>query len=141
MIEKLLNLRVLVYKRDDKSEMCEWKLSKRFYDYPHEFAVNSSSLYLFSPNLRSYVQFNKELKILEIKSTLLEESLLKEKVKIPIIGGLENEFEAKEAVKRFTWVTNKTFLIASHWGFEKYFFINDDGTCLELGSSQIPSFG
>lgn len=69
MIEKLMNHRVIVYKWSDEKD--SWVLSKRFYDYPHELSINSSSMYLFSPSLLRYVHFCKEKKCLVIKYTLL----------------------------------------------------------------------
>lgn len=132
-----MNHRVMVYKWNNNGS---WELSKRFYDYPHELSINSSSLYLFSPSLKRYVHYCKDQRCLVIKCTLLEDALRSEKIKIPIITDLSCEADAKLAARRFTWISNNSFLISSNWGFEKFFAINDDNTCTELGSSQIPSY-
>ena len=72
MIEKLVNLRVLVYERkfNETSKTFEWDLRKRFYDYPHELSDKSQSMYLFSPNLRKFIDYNIELQAFVLKDTL-----------------------------------------------------------------------
>lgn len=55
---------------------------------------------------------------------------------MPIITDLNCEADAKQAARKFMWVSNNSFLITSSWGFEKFFMINEDNkTCTELGSS------
>ena len=36
------------------------------------------------------------------------------------------EFDVGDAVRRFKWIDNNSFLIASPWGFEKLFNVTED---------------
>lgn len=70
MMEKLVNLRVLIYQQDPKSESVVWRLEKRFYDFPEEISKQSKALYLFSPDLLKHISFDVEKSCLVIKNTL-----------------------------------------------------------------------
>lgn len=140
MIEKLVNLRVLVYERkfNETSKTFEWDLRKRFYDYPHELSDKSQSMYLFSPNLRKFIDYNIELQAFVLKDTL-EPS--EKKLIIPLDTGSCKE-DISDAVRRFRWINDYKILVSSRWGFEKLYQFSDDYSSIqEISSSQILAFG
>lgn len=72
MIEKLLNLRVILYqrKRDSNNKTDKWEVVKRFNEYPHEISDKSQDLYLFSPDLKYFMTNNRKDRNITIKNAL-----------------------------------------------------------------------
>lgn len=76
MIERLVNLRVLVYKNEtDETGISKWILIKRFEDFPHDLSELSQSLFMFSPSLTRYINFDKVKGRFFIKMTLGKDSI------------------------------------------------------------------
>ncbi len=64
MIERLLNHRVIVYRREGN----KWRFLRRFNDFPHNLQVFSfNCLYLFTPNLENFVTIDNKTNELLIK--------------------------------------------------------------------------
>lgn len=57
MIEILKNQRVLIYrlKANEENGTMMWDFYKRFEDFPHDLRVLSECLFMFSPDLKQYL--------------------------------------------------------------------------------------
>eukprot|EP00347_Sterkiella_histriomuscorum_P021861 403332513 len=137
MIEILVNLRVNVYQsRQSKGGApLKWMLQKRFQDFPHDLSEISECLFMFSPNLQRYINFDKVKGLFFIRSTLNKDI----DIQIPQrLMNPQNE-NPKESVKRFKWVNNERILIANSSGYECLFNLNGD-QFEEISQSIIPCF-
>lgn len=125
IIEKLQNLRVFVYeviKPDDFMPESTIQLKRRFVDYPHDFSNLSQFNYLFSPNLRKFLTYDRKSENFIIRSTFPNDD--PQVITLPLLSK-SNDSNIHETAKRFKWVSNNSYIIASEWGFEKLYEIED----------------
>ena len=53
----------------------KWTLAKRFEEFPHDISELSQSLFMFSPDLRRYINFDKVKGRFFLKSILTDENI------------------------------------------------------------------
>ena len=61
MLERLINQRVFLFKRENMATpgMVKWTLVRRMKSFPMDLAESTSANYLFSPDLKYYLDFDK----------------------------------------------------------------------------------
>ena len=80
----------------------------------------ADSLFMFTPNLRRYVNFDKRDSTFIIRETLTDDQLgSQQAVLIPQYLMNPSKEEPLEIMKRFKWINNESFLICSDWGLEQ----------------------
>ena len=110
--------------------MMQWDFFKRFEDFPHDLRVLSECLFMFSPDLKSYLNYDKVKERFVIKNILSETKVLvPQSIMDP---AKENPLDI---ARRFKWVGNNHVLICNQWGFEKLFKVSEDGQLQEVSSS------
>lgn len=115
MLERLINLKVKLYtKGKTVNGHVTWTIAKRINNFPNNLSDISSYLYLYTPNLQKYLNFD-----LKRGRFYIHESLNNQSVEIPTSLMDPTTEVPKDVIRRFRWISNDSFLVANGWGFEK----------------------
>ena len=115
------------------SKEITWTLVKRIKRFPMDLASVTFVNYLFSPNLRFYLDFNKKDKMFVIKDTFTQ----LDKCKIP--NGLMHPGNGKDIMligKKFKWISNSLIKVINNDGIEKTVDITKD--CDQIYYCSVP---
>jgi len=103
-------------KKNEENGLMEWDFFKKFDDFPHDLKHLSECLFMFSPDLKSYLNYDKVKECFSIKNILND-------IKIIVPQSIMDPAKENpiDIAKRFKWVSNNQVLICNKWGFEKLF--------------------
>ena len=121
------------------SKEVTWKLKKKILRFPTDLANVTFVNYLFSPNFKYYLDFNKKKKVFVIKETFTQADYCE------ISNGLMNVKDDKDIVlvgKKFQWISNNTFRVINNYGTEKTVKIEPidkfKGKCTQISHCSVP---
>ena len=137
MMEKGSHFNIIIYNRKDidlKSKLVEWKPLRKFINLSSDISEFSVFNYLYSPNLKLFIDSNNSGDSFIIKRTLDNSILLT----LPV-GVTRPEFDRPaDLVKKFKWISNDRFKFVNFEGMEKIYEIQKDSTLSEIGHGRVP---
>ena len=125
MLEKLSDFKVYLYKKEvvpEKPKFIKWQLIRKLEDFSYDISEYSLNNYLFSPNLKYYLDFDVASKNYIIVDA--ESDQVFREIHIGLLNPLRDI--PKNVARKFMWTSNHEFKVINDWGFEMKVDIQKD---------------